>query len=76
MLLIYSKLYLPLVEQKTAEVQFVKKMRGTTEALFQYPETDEFDTVPFSYITEYLDAPKVNSRHHLVFSNVKHPVFR
>ena len=64
----------------TVSLQFDKRqwiwVGLKTEALFQYPETDEFDTVPFSYITEYLDAPKVNSRHHLVFSNVKHPVFR
>ena len=60
----------------SVDVTFLKKLPGTTDPIFKYPETEETDTIPISYIVERVPEPEVNSRHHLVFSGMKNTVVR
>jgi len=40
--------------------------------IFKNPDQDESDSLPETYVLELLAEPAKNSRHHLVFSDVKH----
>ena len=53
-----------------------KKLSGTTEPIFTYPNNEETDTVPVSYILQQVSKPHINNRHHLVFSDIEHTVVR
>ena len=43
------------------EVKFVKKQTGVTEPVFQFPNGDELEEIPFSYVIEYLKELEINT---------------
>ena len=56
------------------EVKFVKKQPG--ESVFKFPEADDIDDVPISYIVEFVAEPIMNNRNQFTFQNLKNNVMR
>ena len=44
--------------------------------VFKFPDGDELDKVPFSYVVGYLEEPDMNKRQHYNFNNIKYSIVR
>jgi len=56
------------------EVKFVRKEPGGLS--FKFPNVDELDEIPCSYIIEVLSEPNMNNRSQLIFKGLKSTVMR